>query len=163
MRSSIAALVFSVALGALAQTGCRPTPPAGVAPGATGLFVRAIPAKGGLTAEARAGIVSRPDKWPPAATDECKEGVFEDKQLAEALGFSLEPLSCPWAEAADVRGAQPPNDAVSNGDVEIPATDGFQVSCHVLGAWVIVLETTTRVGHCSHVVGVSLFPGSPAK
>lgn len=163
MRSSLATLVFALAAVSLVEMGCRPTPPAGVKSGATGVFVRAIPAKSGLAPEARAGLTTRPDKWPPATSDECREGVYEDKKLAEALGFSLEPLKCPWADAADVRGAQPPNDAVQNGDVEIGPADGFAVSCHVLGEWVIVLETTTRIGHCSHVVGVSLFPGSPEK
>lgn len=160
---TLSALVLSViGLASASQIGCKPTPTSTVLPGSVGVFVRAIPPKGGLSADARSGVVGRPDKWPPTVgTGECKDGVFEDKDLAASLGFSPEPVSCPWADAADVKKGAPSTGAVSDGDVEIPKTDGFSVSCHALGEWMIVLETTTRIGKCSHVVGVSLFRNSP--
>lgn len=141
----------------LLLVGCCPTPVAPVASGSKGVFLRAIPAKGGLPADARAGLTARPDRWPPAILhDDCTSGVREDRELAAALGISLEPVSCPWAEMAPVPvlGAAGAPDA----DIDAPGPSlGFGVHCYPFGDAVLVLETTERTGDCSHVVGLAIF------
>ncbi len=146
--------------------GCCPTPVAPVAAGARGVFLRAIPAKGGLSADARAGLVDRPESWPPRVLhDDCAPGVREDEELAKALGIALAPMSCPWADMAPVPvlgapatgGAPAPGGAAGADDDESGPSLGFGIHCYPFGDAVLVLETTERLGDCTHVVGLALF------
>lgn len=150
----------------IVETGCCPTPVAPVSSGSKGVFLRAIPAKGGLSADARAGVVERPDHWPPViAHDDCTSGVREDEELARALGISLEPMSCPWADMAPVpalggAGGKAPSaggTAAGGDDDEAGPSLGFGIHCYPFGEAVLVLETTERLGDCTHVVGLAIF------
>jgi hypothetical protein len=115
--------------------------------------------------------VERPDHWPPViAHDDCTAGVREDEELARALGISLEPMSCPWADMAPVPalggaaagggngpaagGAAP---AGGGADEESGPSLGFGIHCYLFGEAVLVLETTERLGDCTHVVGLAIF------
>ena len=148
--------------------GCCPTPVAPVAAGTKGVFLRAIPARGGLSADARAGLVERPETWPPKVLhDDCASGVREDEELVKALGIPLTPMSCPWAEMAPVpviggapaaSGAQTASGAQATGDDDESGPSlGFGIHCYPFGAAVLVLETTERIGDCTHVVGLAIF------
>ena len=174
-RHLAAGLLSSLLL--LLEMGCCPTPVVPVASGSKGVYLRAIPAKGGLSAEARAGLVERPERWPPAVLhDDCISGVREDEELAKALGIALEPMSCPWADMAPVpglggvvppasgavppaSGAVPPAGGAAPGadDDESGPSLGFGIHCYPFGEAVLVLETTERTGDCTHVVGLAIF------
>ncbi|MFO0614718.1 MAG: hypothetical protein U0414_19180 [Polyangiaceae bacterium] len=136
----------ALVLGVVGLGGCCSYPT--VQPnGRVGVFVRALPAEGGWSADSRAGEAAPPTAWPPAPAHEtCTDGVHELDDLEASFGLTS--AGCPAQY----------NPVPAEGGPSERRALGFNTYCFALDRAVLVVETTERLGSCQHIVGLALFP-----